>query len=42
MTSDDTHARTLMVLESHNYFGMPKDQITLMKQEKVTYMQCCL
>eukprot|EP00899_Mesostigma_viride_P007455 jgi/Mesvir1/16710/Mv15101-RA.1 len=35
MTSDDTHARTLICLETHNYFGMDKSMLTLMKQEKV-------
>ncbi|GAQ87502.1 UTP--glucose-1-phosphate uridylyltransferase [Klebsormidium nitens] len=35
MTSDDTHARTQKLLEEHAYFGMDKDQITLIKQEKV-------
>ena len=35
MTSEDTHAMTLDLLERNNYFGASKDQITLMKQEKV-------
>ena len=35
MTSDDTHARTVKLLEDNGYFGMQKDQITLLKQEKV-------
>jgi len=35
MTSDDTHAKTLALLESNNYFGASKEQITLIKQEKV-------
>lgn len=35
MTSDDTHDRTVKLLEENNYFGMPKDQISFMKQEKV-------
>ena len=35
MTSDDTHARTLELLESHAYFGAHRDQIHLLKQEKV-------
>ena len=35
MVSDDTHALTLKLLEGNNYFGMPKEQITIMKQEKV-------
>lgn len=32
MTSDDTHARTQKLLEEHRYFGMDKDQVTLIKQ----------
>mmetsp|Transcript_13425 Transcript_13425/g.32803 ORF Transcript_13425/g.32803 Transcript_13425/m.32803 type:complete len:805 (-) Transcript_13425:652-3066(-) len=35
MTSDDTHARTVALLEKHSYFGMAKGQVTLIKQEKV-------
>ncbi len=35
MTSDDTHLRTLALLEKHNYFGAAPGQVTLMKQEKV-------
>jgi len=35
MTSDDTHSRTVELLEKNNYFGMLKEQITLLKQEKV-------
>ena len=35
MTSDDTHARTEALLSTHNYFGATKDQIKLLKQEKV-------
>ncbi|CAN1234598.1 UDP-sugar pyrophosphorylase [Linum perenne] len=35
MTSDDTHARTLQLLESNSYFGMKPTQIKLLKQEKV-------
>lgn len=35
MTSDDTHARTVDLLEENDYFGMDKDQVTLMKQDKV-------
>jgi UDP-sugar pyrophosphorylase len=35
MTSEDTHARTLTLLEAHAYFGADPGQVTLMKQEKV-------
>lgn len=35
MTSDDTHALTVSLLESNNYYGMDPNQITIMKQEKV-------
>eukprot|EP00898_Chlorokybus_atmophyticus_P004496 jgi/Chlat1/5047/Chrsp33S05056 len=35
MTSDDTHARTTILLESHNYFGMDKSNLSVVKQEKV-------
>ncbi|KAG5525131.1 hypothetical protein RHGRI_031715 [Rhododendron griersonianum] len=35
MTSDDTHARTLELLESNSYFGMNPTQVKLLKQEKV-------
>ncbi|XP_068658802.1 UDP-sugar pyrophosphorylase [Aristolochia californica] len=35
MTSDDTHVRTLELLESNAYFGMNKTQVNLLKQEKV-------
>merc|ERR1740130_864664 len=35
MTSDDTHSRTVALLEDNGYFGMDNDQITLVKQEKV-------
>ncbi|CAK9160369.1 unnamed protein product [Ilex paraguariensis] len=35
MTSDDTHSRTLELLESNDYFGMKPTQVTLLKQEKV-------
>ncbi|KAI7750566.1 hypothetical protein M8C21_022288, partial [Ambrosia artemisiifolia] len=35
MTSDDTHARTLQLLESNSYFGMKPTQVKLLKQEKV-------
>ncbi|PIA47551.1 hypothetical protein AQUCO_01400296v1 [Aquilegia coerulea] len=35
MTSDDTHERTLKLLESNSYFGMIPSQVKLLKQEKV-------
>ncbi|XVE60261.1 hypothetical protein DITRI_Ditri05aG0114900 [Diplodiscus trichospermus] len=35
MTSDDTHTRTLDLLESNSYFGMKPMQVKLLKQEKV-------
>ncbi|EOY16461.1 UDP-sugar pyrophospharylase [Theobroma cacao] len=35
MTSDDTHASTLELLESNSYFGMKPTQVKLLKQEKV-------
>ena len=35
MTSDDTHAKTLDLLERNDYFGAKKEQVTLVKQEKV-------
>ncbi|XVF39244.1 hypothetical protein PTKIN_Ptkin01aG0019900 [Pterospermum kingtungense] len=35
MTSDDTHTRTLDLLESNSYFGMKPTQVKLLKQEKV-------
>lgn len=38
MTSDDTHEQTVELLEKNNHFGMAKQQITIMKQEKVPAM----
>lgn len=35
MTSDDTNDLTLSLLEQNNYFGMNKDNIHILKQEKV-------
>ena len=35
MTSDDTHGLTIKLLEENNYFGMRREQVTIMKQEKV-------
>nr|KYP70005.1 UDP-sugar pyrophosphorylase 1 [Cajanus cajan] len=39
MTSDDTHGRTLELLESNSYFGMQPAQVTLLKQEKVACLE---
>ncbi|XP_010063450.2 UDP-sugar pyrophosphorylase isoform X1 [Eucalyptus grandis] len=39
MTSDDTHARTLHLLESNGYFGMQPSQVKLLKQEKVACLE---
>ncbi|GMH00922.1 hypothetical protein Nepgr_002761 [Nepenthes gracilis] len=39
MTSDDTHTRTLALLESNSYFGMKPTQVTLLKQEKVACLE---
>ncbi|GAV85116.1 UDPGP domain-containing protein [Cephalotus follicularis] len=35
MTSDDTHSRTVELLEYNSYFGMKPGQVKLLKQEKV-------
>jgi UDP-sugar pyrophosphorylase len=35
MTSDDTHENTIKLLEEHSYFGLKKEQVTIVKQEKV-------
>ncbi len=35
MTSDDTYSKTIDLLESHNYFGYKKENLTILKQEKV-------
>lgn len=35
MVSGETDSKTLQLLESNNYFGMDRDQVTIMKQEKV-------
>jgi hypothetical protein len=39
MTSDDTHQRTLELLEGHAYFGATPEQVTLIKQEKVACLE---
>ena len=38
MVSDDTHDRTVQLLESHNYFGLGKDRVDIIKQENVPAM----
>jgi UDP-sugar pyrophosphorylase len=35
MTSDDTHAKTVAVLEANHFFGLKKEQIHILKQELV-------
>jgi UDP-sugar pyrophosphorylase len=35
MTSDDTYAKTVTLLDKHQYFGMDPSQVVIMKQEKV-------
>lgn len=35
MVSDDTHDRTIALLEKHNYFGLGKDRVDIVKQENV-------
>lgn len=35
MVSDDTHERTLALLQTNNYFGMRPEQVDIMKQENV-------
>lgn len=35
MTSDDTHQKTKALLEENQYFGMEKERVTFIKQEKV-------
>ncbi|KAI4966695.1 hypothetical protein ZWY2020_037051 [Hordeum vulgare] len=35
MTSDDTNAMTIKLLESNSYFGMEPSQVKILKQEKV-------
>lgn len=37
MTSDDTHTRTVQLLESNSYFGMKPTQVKLLKQ-----VICCM
>lgn len=35
MTSDDTHTKTIDLLEANSYFGFRKENLTIVKQEKV-------
>uniref|UniRef100_A0A8I6X931 UTP-monosaccharide-1-phosphate uridylyltransferase n=1 Tax=Hordeum vulgare subsp. vulgare TaxID=112509 RepID=A0A8I6X931_HORVV len=35
MTSDDTNALTIKLLESNSYFGMEPSQVKIIKQKKV-------
>ena len=39
MTSGDTHERTEALLRDNRNFGMTDGQITLLKQEKVSWLQ---
>lgn len=38
MVSDDTHDRTVALLQANNYFGLSVDQVTILKQENVPAM----
>lgn len=35
MTSGDTHEKTIILLEHNHNYGLKKEQITIVKQEKV-------
>ena len=35
MVSDDTHDRTIQLLEKNNYFGLGKHRVDIIKQENV-------
>ena len=35
MVSDDTHDRTIQLLEKFNYFGLGKNRVDIVKQENV-------
>jgi len=35
MVSDDTHDRTIALLEKFDYFGLGKDKVDIIKQENV-------
>ncbi len=38
MTSEDTHAKTLALLETNKYFGLRENQVFILNQEKVPTM----
>ena len=38
MVSDDTKSRTIELLEKHNYFGLKKEHVDIIKQENVPAM----
>ena len=38
MVSDDTHDRTIKLLEDNNYFGLGKNRVDIIKQENVPAM----
>lgn len=38
MTSEDTNAKTVALLEENKYFGLQKEQVTILNQEKVPTM----
>jgi UDP-sugar pyrophosphorylase len=38
MTSDDTNTGTIKLLEENNYFGLMKEQVTIVKQQKIPAM----
>lgn len=40
MTSGDTHDRTVALLESHNYFGMDRDQARAACYTAALYLPC--
>lgn len=38
MTSEDTHSKTLALLETNKYFGLRENQVFILNQEKVPTM----
>ena len=38
MVSNDTHDRTIALLEKHDYFGLGKEKVDIIKQENVPAM----